>query len=448
MNRSKKIFLCSCLALSILLMYCLKSDDFTTFSVFRPFTLDTVDTSETAGNTLFSIDRITQTFYGDPSTQKAFTWYAPADYQNQLVLEVTKQGTNDVIDFSSAISYPEEVGNASYDASFCWHKTVASNLAPDTHYFYRIGDPLTQKWSQVGEFETSGEKDCFSFVALTDTQGENIEDYTFSADTLQKSLNICPEAAFFLHSGDIVNNGGIEEEWVQLLNTGSDIFRNHTIVPTAGDHEDATQAFYEHFNLLPATQSSIQNGVYYSFDYSFAHFVVLNTNDTSNTCTALSEDQLAWLQQDITSAKEKGAKWIIVSMHKGPYTIGPHASAAEFTAPNGIRTVLPPIFEELTVDLVLQGHDHTPSTTKPLGGVVYTATGEAGVKTYPKCTTLFKEYLNCFRFISLDERAAATYQNFAVITLSTSSLEYTLYEVNTSISREVPAILDHFVLKK
>ncbi len=85
-------------------------------------------------------------------------------------------------------------------------------------------------------------------------------------------------------------------------------------------------AFIEHFDLKPADNSATATGAYYSFDYSNAHFVVLNTNEDSPEYADFTPAQIQWMEDDVQAAKDVGAKWIIVIIHKGPYTTSNHAT--------------------------------------------------------------------------------------------------------------------------
>ena len=95
------------------------------------------------------------------------------------------------------------------------------------------------------------------------------------------------------------------------------------------------------------------SGCYYSYDYDYAHFVVLNTNDVSTK-------QINWLKEDLDQAAN--AKWKVVVMHIAAYSTGDHTNK---DANQNIVKKLTPVFSEKHVDLVLQAHDHTYNKTLP-----------------------------------------------------------------------------------
>ena len=98
---------------------------------------------------------------------------------------------------------------------------------------------------------------------------------------------------------------------------------NTTLMPAPGSHDIGNSCFIDHFNL-DARNADTSAGAYYSVDYSNAHFVVLNMNETSSEYAEFSKAQIDWMKADISAAKEAGATWIIVVMHMGPYSTSEH----------------------------------------------------------------------------------------------------------------------------
>ncbi|MGV2787431.1 hypothetical protein GNF98_17385, partial [Clostridium perfringens] len=135
---------------------------------------------------------------------------------------------------------------------------------------------------------------------------------------------------------------------------------------SAGNHENKNYAFYEHFNVKQPGNAATITGAYYSYDYSNAHFIVLNSNENSSEYANFSAEQVAWMKQDVEQAKAAGADWIIVNIHKGPYTTSNHATDSDIIGANGVRNKIAPLMNELGIDMVLQGHDHIYARTKPI----------------------------------------------------------------------------------
>ncbi len=414
-------------------------------------------------------DRITVTFHGDSRTRKAFTWYTSVATEDPVVKISETKDFTDVIEVEA--KQQELYGSVQYQA-------VAENLKPDTTYYYQVGDKAGGIFSGTGTFVTARESGAFSFINLTDTQSYTDGDAQVSANTLQKALATVPEAAFVIHGGDVVDNGSNESMWTSLLNYSAAGLMSTTIAPAAGNHEASGNAFINHFNL--ELNGNTTGGTYYSFDYSNAHFVVLNTNEDSTQ--NLSQEQLDWLKADVTSARERGADWIILNMHKGPYTTATHLDDADV---KNMRQVIVPLIDELDIDLVLQGHDHILARTKVLAydengtacatpvettkitemkggkrieyalspeGTIYFLPNTAGVKHYEQETS--PSGIDMEQYLELFDRSEQGVQNnnseknaqyFAGITIDGGRLEAMVYQIK---DQSVPYSWEGFGIDK
>ena len=186
------------------------------------------------------------------------------------------------------------------------HKAEATNLKPDTLYFFRVGEASSNTWSKTGTFRTAPKTGAFTFIDLADTQAKEEDEAILSSETLDKALATIPNAQFVVHNGDIVDKGVKEEQWNWLLGHSQSSLLNTTIVPSAGNHEDENFAFIDHFNLDVPENSATETGAYYSYDYSNAHFVVLNSNEDSEEYNNFSAEQVQWLQDDVKEARKTG----------------------------------------------------------------------------------------------------------------------------------------------
>jgi 3',5'-cyclic AMP phosphodiesterase CpdA len=248
----------------------------------------------------------------------------------------------------------------------------------------------------------------------------------------------------------------------------------------------ARAGLIEHFHLKTPPGSPTSNGAYYSVDYGNAHFIVLNTNETSWTYSDFSRAQAKWLKADAAAARARGA-WLIVLMHKGPYTTSAHATDGDIKGWRGVRARVAPLLEKLDADLVLQGHDHIYARTKPIKengtaaasskrtevfngrkieyevapkGTIYLIPATAGPKTYYRNKKLSADFYRLFELA--DENHAAAYgpegsrgrsvsgqiQNFTVITIDGAKLTAVSYEINQSSNNARPYIIDQFGIVK
>ncbi len=381
------------------------------------------------------INRIAISIYKDSATRIGMSWYTPnkEGYGNDI--EIIEKDTLKLCD----VEYDISSGVAAYDETSMYHQTAIKGLTPGTEYYYRIGDKKANEWSDYGTFTTAADDiKEFQFVAITDTQGSHLPDAYYSANTIKRALEVVKKPAFIMHSGDYVDDGNDEKLWLALMNAAKDSMMNNIIVPAVGNHEVEDHAFWQHFKL-EHTNDHKTTGIYYSFNYGNTHFVVLDTNKSTDDNTSyIDDEQLEWLEDDLKKARENGSKWIIVNMHKGLYTIGKHSDNEKFDGENGARNRVGSVFEKYGVNLVIQGHDHCPSVSKPIkdgkaseDGVVYINTGSAGSKSYGVDDgTMPDEYYELFDYMPTEERTDDTYQNFAIVSITDDGINVKMYESN------------------
>jgi 3',5'-cyclic AMP phosphodiesterase CpdA len=460
-------------------------------AALESFTGQSVD-NNTAADT---VSKVTATINGDPATSEGFAWYTGAVSANSDLQVVEKTGTTP--DFSAAAEFSGIYTASTNSPTERVHKAEAKGLQPDTTYYYRVGDESLNIWSEAGMFQTAPTSGAFTFIDLTDTQALDEEEAALSAGTIAKALDAVDNARFVALNGDVVETGDKEEQWNWMLGQAEESLLSTTIVPIAGNHEKQTNSFIEHFDVKPAANGQdTTKGAYYSYNYSNAHFIVLNTNDSSTDYADFSAAQLQWLQADVQAAKDAGAQWIIAMLHKGPYTTSNHATDTDIMGATGLRTKIAPVMETLGIDLVLQGHDHIYARSKPIkadgaaaaeskitetfngqsieymvkpDGTIYLIPGTAGGKVYYKNTKISdpgnSSYVPGYYdlFDVADESHAAPYgpdpsdssrpkrgqiQNFEGITIDGGRLSVISYEIDQNKNGAQPYIIDKFGITK
>lgn len=409
----------------------------------------------TNGDVYDGINRIAISFHGDSKTQIGLSWYTPNTgdefYGNDV--EVIDAATMEQV----AIEYEVDTGKAEYDSDSMYHQTVIKGLNPGKTYYFRVGDEAAKQWSEYGSFKTSSSDiEEFRFIAVTDTQSAHLPDAYFSTATIEKALKIAGNSAFIMHGGDFVEDGDEEFLWLAQMNTAKDILLNNIIAPAVGNHEADDNSYWQHFKI-PHTNDHKTTGAYYSYDYGNVHFVVLDTNKENEEGTSyIDDEQLEWLKDDLQAANDNGRSWIIVNMHKGLYTVGEHSDNEKFAGEDGARERVGEVFEDYGVDLVIQGHDHCPSATKPLKdgkvskeGLIYINTGSAGAKTYELDKSIMSdEYYELFDYMNEEERDDDTFQNFAIVDVSAEKLSIKMYEMNMLINENNLYIIKEFEITK
>lgn len=431
------------------------------------------------------VSKVVATVFGDTTNSKGFTWYTGKELASSDLQLVEKLSVE--ANFEESIRFKGENYIPTNSPNEIVHKAVATNLKENTEYFYRVGDSNLNIWSDVGTFKTASKDGEFTFINMADTQSKTEEEAKLSSETIAKALNTVNDAAFISLNGDLVDKGKNENEWDWLFGYSQSSLLNTTFVPVAGNHESEKNSFIDHFNLDVAEGSDTTSGAYYSYDYSNAHFIVLNNNEDSEEFRDFSVHQIEWLKNDVAKAKENGAEWIIVQMHKGPYTTSNHATDDDIMGTNGVRTKVAPLMEELGVDLVLQGHDHIYSRTKalkngvPVGGekiketvnglevdyeanpqgTIYMTPNTAGPKVYYKNKDIDPSYYDLFEMA--EEHPAGQYgddpekpgrpargmiQNFVSIKIDGDELTSITYEIDQNKNNGHPYVVDSFGILK
>ena len=437
-------------------------------------------------NTYDTVSKITATINGDPAGAEGFTWYTgSASGASDLQVEPNAGTTPD---WSQAAKFSGAWTASTNSPGERVHKAEATGLQANTSYRYRVGDATLDVWSAVGTFQTAPTSGAFTFVDLADTQALDEGEATLSSQTIANALATVSNAKFLALNGDIVEDGNNEQEWNWMLNQAQASLLGTTIVPVAGNHDATTNAFIQHFDLEAPNSQDTAKGDYYSYNYSNAHFIVLNTNDSSADYADFSPAQLQWMQSDVQAARAAGAKWIIAVLHKGPYTTANHATDSDIAGATGLRAKVAPAMASLGIDLVLQGHDHIYARSKPIkadgaaaaetqitetfngqgikyivnpSGSIYLIPGAAGAKVYYKSKTIDPSYFNLFD--NADENHAAQYgpdpndttrpergqiQTFESITVDGGKLSVISYEIDQNKNNAQPYVMETFGIEK
>lgn len=261
-----------------------------------------------------------------------------------------------------------------------FHQIELDNLASSTKFYYKVvSDGLE---GDVYSFYTLFEEnDSLRFVAYGDSRGvwDNWRNAGTVADAIEKE-----QVFFVLHTGDIVNNGTVSEEWIDFFNVSSFV-HNSTLYPSLGNHEKYGEYYFKYFLLL-------NNELWYSFDSGSVHFVCLD----SNFRNSLRLSQLFWLIKDLRLNKKP---FTVVFFHYPPFSSGNHGSTKV------LRWVWGFVFEYFSVDIVFNGHDHCYERGK-VGNVNYVVTGGGGAPLYDVGSswwTIYSEKTSHYCLVTVDQ---------------------------------------------
>lgn len=278
------------------------------------------------------------------------------------------------------------------------------NLKPNTKYIYKIisGDISSKDFS----FKTANaDATEYSFLSFVDFQ-YSMNNTTLSLVNTFVTKN--PNANLITCSGDIADEGYKEEAHRHLFDHFA--FSKSILAFGAGDHEywgsgsspikmlQRPYAYNKLFNNPDNGCEGYLNSSYY-FKYNTTLFVFIDCGDSNaSVSNVMFSKQAKWLDDVLT---KETYDFIVVCMHKSLYGDPKQDSAVRKFAP-----LFTTVFDKHQVDLVISGHDHEYSRTKPLSnctiteqGTIYLDLGNSGNKTRPtgediKNSNLYDKYID------------------------------------------------------
>ena len=292
-----------------------------------------------------------------------------ADFSGaELIRGVTQEfvsKTNGTVSFTDSDIPDGKGSSSSIELTLNSHKVNVDNLEKGKAYSYKVGAPGHYYY---GAFVVEKEHpSSITAIELSDAQTIEPDKLSYWRNTFTKAVDTAgSDLDMVLYNGDqfdqnMKTNSSLSPSKPQRLQTYSkaldvinDYKFNLAYMASAGNHEPS--AAYSHYIMSDIDYAGFdKSGSYYSYDYDYAHFTVLDSN-TIRSGTA----QVNWLKEDLDKAAN--AKWKVVMIHHSPYTTGDHSNKSET---HTIIETLAPIFSEKHVDLVLEAHDHTYSKTLP-----------------------------------------------------------------------------------
>jgi len=303
-----------------------------------------------------------------------------------------------VLEYGPSDSYGKQASGESKKVSmemgdFFLNTVSIGGLEPVTWTHYRIAS-LTQP-SQDFLFRTApAPGGDFRFVVYGDSR-PNLPialappDDTIHQEILTRIRELAPD--FVVNTGDLVAGAEDPAEWEHLFSVLGSFTSGIAYHPVFGEYDRGGEAVASGFFGTPSN-------MYYSFDYGDSHFAVINTSIDFS----LESVQLDWLGKDLAEAKQReGVSRLFAFMHAPAYCSAP-ASADDQLVKDAVLECLVPLFKNLGVKMVFQGHVPIYERTKPIGGVIYVVTGGGSSRLvdagdlHDQDWTVWKESLNHF----------------------------------------------------
>jgi hypothetical protein len=245
------------------------------------------------------------------------------------------------------------------------HTVKLRRLKPDHTYYYQIPgfrDIIT-------EFRTGpkiGSHLPFSFLFYGDSREDNpSESEPYHEENIEQMVKI-KNTRFVLQAGDIANN--YAENWREQWNYNFDVIKplskRMPYMTVAGNHDwwekdkkSKERNVYIDFYELPENGPTKDKLSYY-FYYGNAFILVIGYDQQEAASPQKYDESFVdWVREKLLYAKTCGLfDWIFVMHHKPAFSIKIDEGKIEENHTN-IR-YWHPIFMELGVDFVLNGHNH------------------------------------------------------------------------------------------
>lgn len=320
----------------------------------------------------------------DPEHAKTITWMSsPVAGTGKALLQVATQSAykdQGAAAFKTATGRANVATYSADSSAVRLNTATATGLKSGTTYVYRVGDGTN--WSAPRTFTTLHGGGEYTFNVFGDTQVSDdtgLDDFSTVLSSIEKAK---PASDFAIHVGDFNDDQSVFSE----ADKTAEMFNQHPafdsldMIHVLGNHEYMGDDGSKSAEMLgvPNTNGSAANKLgMYSVDYGNMHIAVIGWTDNEQTMKA----EMTWLKQDMQATKKT---WKIVLTHQPVYNKNP-ADAQSLM----FHDMLAPVCDELGIDLVFNGHDHSYGRTYPLinhkqakNGTVYIATGHTGDKTY------------------------------------------------------------------
>ncbi len=225
------------------------------------------------------------------------------------------------------------------------HTVTVTGLKPDTEYKFRIGD-FRKGFTDEGSIKTApSDEGGFTFIHISGTEGYTPGHYENFTAVLDAADKLYPDYSFMVHTGSFTEVPTNDDEWTFAISAGENHFKNKLTAYAPGEKDmEGEYSVSKYFPVNHAPEQISDTGLYYSYDYGDAHFVVLNTNVLSSGGT-LSKEQTQWLTDDLENSEKT---WNILVMNKSIY-----GSDTDSELHKHILTVM----NTYDIDLILQGSE-------------------------------------------------------------------------------------------
>ncbi|RPJ56369.1 MAG: methyltransferase domain-containing protein [Acidobacteria bacterium] len=294
----------------------------------------------------------------EPSTSMTIVWHTPLGHSPAFV-EYRELGI-DTWRRQLATSTPSPGAGK-------LHQAQLTGLLPATEYEYRASADGEEPRSEIFRTRTAPgpERADFSFAFLCDTGITGRPDGNATGLTQIVNEILAARPLFILGGGDYAYansdhrfqtiHGAIDAWFVQM----QPLLARVPFMAQYGNHEIYLRERFRDWAPRFAFPHGFDHGKNYSFEIGDVHFTALFVPGPPP-----SAQQMLWLDDDLSEARRRGKRWLIVYQHEPIYAHG-HSHPAR----TEVRRLLAPVLEKHRVDLHLSGHDQNYERTFPLANV-------------------------------------------------------------------------------
>jgi len=274
-----------------------------------------------------------------------------------------------------------------------FHHVELSGLPASTDVPYTVGHAEQAVAATATTFRTApSRREAFTFTAFGD-QGTDTPPNALGQPPFQPSMNTelarAMDPRFHVIVGDLSYANGNQQIWDDWFAMIEPMARTKPWMPTIGNHEIESQLTgraadswgrwgYDPYRtrfLLPSNGHDDLQNCFYAFRYGSVHVVCIDNNDVNeevrNNIGYTGGRQQRFVEAELLAAREDpDVDFVIVVMHQCAFS-----SSSKHGSDEGVRKAWFDVFRRASVDLVLQGHDHTYERSHAMVGDAVVSTG-------------------------------------------------------------------------
>jgi predicted phosphodiesterase len=238
------------------------------------------------------------------------------------------------------------------------HLIKADGLKPATAYSYSLTAKATGgEGRTIGPFQTKTLPAAapFTFAALGDSRS-NPKVWSRVAQGVMKG-----QAAFVVHSGDLVTSGDKEHLWdTELFGAAPAFFAAVPSFCVLGNHERDTPLF----GRLIAVPGDRRH-----WSQAVGPVLLIGIDGGKGQRWGQGSENLKWLEQVLQASREK---FIFLVTHYPAWTSALHGNSRD------AQQAILPLMKKYQATAMIAGHDHVYERSEPPDGVTVIITGGAG----------------------------------------------------------------------